>query len=153
VGYLLKSMPPEDILAGVRPAARGQTTLAPALVRRLLSDHVSGRLQADPRLQRLNARETEVLRHVAAGRSNAEIASALFVGEGTVKTHVAGILHKLGLRDRVQAAVAAYELGLVRPRQKRSRQVGHGEVGADGLDPGIGDEQVDDVAAAAPARP
>ena len=109
-GYLLKSMPPEQIRAGVRAAAEGQTTLAPDLVDRLLRDYTER-----AGLDRLTPRETDVLREIAAGRSNAEIAALLYLSEGTVKTHVAGILHKLGLRDRTQAAVAAYELGLVRP--------------------------------------
>ena len=114
-GYLLKSMPPEQIRAGVRAAAEGQTTLAPDLVDRLLRDYTERRPARSAELDRLTPRETDVLREIAAGRSNAEIAALLYLSEGTVKTHVAGILHKLGLRDRTQAAVAAYELGLVRP--------------------------------------
>lgn len=114
-GYLLKSMRPEDIRAGVRAAARGDTPLAPSLVDRLLKEYAGRRVTADARLQRLTDREAAVLRQVALGRSNAEIATALFVSEGTVKTHVAAILRKLDLRDRTQAAVAAYELGFVRP--------------------------------------
>lgn len=114
-GYLLKSMPPETIRSSVRAAADGQTTLAPALLERLLKDYADRRPPASPALARLTERETDVLRELAAGRSNLEIAGALHVSEGTVKTHVAAILRKLELRDRTQAAVAAYELGLVRP--------------------------------------
>jgi DNA-binding NarL/FixJ family response regulator len=114
-GYLLKSMPPEDIVAGVVAAARGQTVLAPALVERLLAQHVRSRVPTSPMIDSLTAREIDVLRLIAVGLSNLEIADTLFVSEGTVKTHVASILRKLAVRDRVQAAIAAYELGLVRP--------------------------------------
>jgi DNA-binding NarL/FixJ family response regulator len=114
-GYLLKSMPPERIRAAVHDAARGELTVAPALVERLLLEYAERRVPADPRLAALTDRESTVLAEIARGRSNAEIAGRLFVSEGTVKTHVAAVLRKLGLRDRTQAAVAAYELGLVRP--------------------------------------
>jgi len=114
-GYLLKSMPPEDIRAAVRSAAGGQTAVAPVLVDRLLREYSGLRTDRSPLLDRLTERETDVLRQVATGRSNAEIGLALYLGEGTVKTHVASVLRKLGVRDRTQAAVAAYELGLVRP--------------------------------------
>lgn len=114
-GYLLKSMPPEEIRTAVHNAAAGQTTVAPPLVERLLREYADRRVDPSPVLERLTQRETEVLREVAAGRSNAEIAGLLYVGEGTVKTHVAALLRKLDVRDRTQAAVAAYELGLVRP--------------------------------------
>lgn len=114
-GYLLKSMPPADIRAGIHAVDRGETSLAPLLVKRLLSEYAERRVDRDPALDRLTERESDVLRQVARGRSNVEIADALFVSEGTVKTHVAAILRKLQLRDRTQAAVAAYELGLVRP--------------------------------------
>lgn len=114
-GYLLKSMPPEDIRAAVRMAASGQTAVASQLVDRLLHEYAEGRTTRSPVLDRLTERETDVLREVAAGRSNTEIAARLFVSEGTVKTHIAAVLRKLGVRNRTQAAVAAYELGLVRP--------------------------------------
>lgn len=114
-GYLLKSMTPADIRAAVRAAAQGQTAVAPELVDRLLREHTGRHAAPSPLLGRLTERETQVLRQVAAGRSNAEIARRLYVGEGTVKTHVAAILRKLEVRDRTQAAAAAYELGLVRP--------------------------------------
>jgi DNA-binding NarL/FixJ family response regulator len=114
-GYLLKSMPPEEIRAAVRTAASGQPAVAPQLVERLLRDYAERRPSRSPILDRLTERETDVLREVAAGRSNVEIAARLFVSEGTVKTHIAAVLRKLNVRDRTQAAVAAYELGLVRP--------------------------------------
>lgn len=114
-GFLLKDMPGEDIVAAVRQAARGaDALLAPALTRRLIDRYTSERPRASaPALDRLTARELDVLRLVARGLSNAEIAAELFIGETTVKTHVARILMKLGLRDRVQAVVLAYESGLV----------------------------------------
>ncbi|MGC0250672.1 response regulator [Pseudactinotalea sp. Z1748] len=115
VGYLLKSMPPEQIRHAVRSAADGQMALAPELVDRLAREYAARRVAPATALQRLTERETQVLREIAQGRSNLEIASSLYLGEGTVKTHVAAVLRKLELRDRTQAAVAAYELGLVRP--------------------------------------
>lgn len=114
-GYLLKSMPPDQIRAGVHAAAEGSTTLAPDLTARLLRDFVDRQVPPSPLLDRLTQREREVLVEIAAGRTNAEIAARLFVSEGTVKTHVGAILHKLAVRDRTAAVVAAYELGLVRP--------------------------------------
>ncbi len=114
-GYLLKSMPPDDIRSAVRAAARGETALAPHLVERLLREYADSRPPRSPVLDRLTERETTVLREVASGLSNAEIGTRLHVSEGTVKTHVAAILRKLEVRDRTQAVVAAYELGLVRP--------------------------------------
>ena len=113
-GFLLKDMPGEDIAAAVRQAARGaDALLAPALTRRLVDRFTSDRPQArTPALDRLTARELDVLHLVARGLSNAEIAAELFIGETTVKTHVARVLMKLGLRDRVQAVVVAYEAGL-----------------------------------------
>lgn len=119
IGYLLKSMPPADIRAAIRSAARGNTTLAPVLVERLVHEYAGRVVDPSPVLSRLTDRETDVLREIANGLSNAEIGAKLFVSEGTVKTHVAAILRKLGLRDRTQAAVAAYELGLMRPGAQR----------------------------------
>lgn len=115
-GYLLKSMAPGDIRSAVRAAAQGQTAVAPELVERLLQEHAQRQVPRSSLLEQLTERETDVLREMAAGLSNMEIARKLYVGEGTVKTHVAAVLRKLGVRDRTQAAVAAYELGLVRPR-------------------------------------
>lgn len=114
-GYLLKSMPPEDIRRAVHEAAEGRTSLAPVLLDGLLREYADRRVEPSPLLDRLTERETAVLRQIATGRNNSEIAGSLFVSEGTVKTHVAAVLRKLGVRDRTQAAVAAYELGLVRP--------------------------------------
>jgi DNA-binding NarL/FixJ family response regulator len=117
-GFLLKSMPREQLVAAVRTATSGDSLLAPALLRRLLDDFVrrSGAGTAPVRgIAELTPREEEVLRLIARGLSNAEIAERLVLGEGTVKTHVARVLAKLGVRDRVQAVVAAYESGLVRP--------------------------------------
>ena len=114
-GYLLKSMPPDQIRHAVRAAADGQTALAPALLDRLVREYAVHRIEPAAVLQQLTERETEVLRAIAQGLSNQEIGARLFVSEGTVKTHVAAILRKLALRDRTQAAVAAYELGLMRP--------------------------------------
>jgi DNA-binding NarL/FixJ family response regulator len=115
-GFLLKDVPREQLVAGVRAAARGEELLAPSVTRRLIEEFTrSGRLPPPPGYEQLTEREREVLQLVARGRSNAEIAGELFVSLETVKTHVARILAKLGLRDRVQAVVAAYESGLVRP--------------------------------------
>ena len=114
-GYLLKSMPPDQIRSAVVAAADCQTALAPTLVDRLVREYTGRRVVPGALLARLTERETDVLREIASGRSNQEIAGALYVSEGTVKTHVASILRKLELRDRTQAAVAAYELGLIRP--------------------------------------
>lgn len=118
-GYLLKSMVPDEIRAAVHTVARGETSLAPLLARRLLQEYAERHASPDPRLHRLTGRERDVLREIARGRSNAEIGQLLFVSEGTVKTHVAAILRKLDVRDRTQAAVAAYDMGLVRPRSTR----------------------------------
>ena len=117
-GFLLKSMPREQLVSAVRAATSGDSLLAPVLLRRLLDDFVGRaghRPVTVPGLEQLTPREEEVLRLLARGLSNAEIAGTLFLGEGTVKTHVARVLAKLGVRDRVQAVVAAYESGLVRP--------------------------------------
>ena len=115
-GFLLKDMAAEDIVAAIRQAARGvDALLAPALTRRLVDRFARDRPRTSaPELDRLTDRELEVLRLVARGLSNAEIAAELYIGETTVKTHVARVLMKLGLRDRVQAVVVAYEAGVVR---------------------------------------
>jgi DNA-binding NarL/FixJ family response regulator len=118
-GFLLKDTPPEHLVAAIHVIAQGDALLSPSITRRVISEFVKGtgpKPQAQfPRLQDLTARELEVLTLIARGLSNAEIARSLFVSETTVKTHVARILMKLGLRDRVQAVVLAYEAGVVTP--------------------------------------
>ena len=116
-GFLLKNVPPEELVAAIHVIATGDAVVAPRITRRLL-DRFAGRLvpaAEAPALRGLTEREHEVLLHVAQGLSNAEIATRLVVSEATVKTHVGRILAKLGLRDRVQAVVLAYESGLVKP--------------------------------------
>ena len=116
-GFLLKDMSGEDIVTAVRQAARGSDALlAPAVTRRLIQRFAGTRPVAPPSAAQLNTlttREMDVLRQVARGMSNAEIAACLFIAETTVKTHVARLLMKLGLRDRLQAVIFAYESGLV----------------------------------------
>jgi DNA-binding NarL/FixJ family response regulator len=118
-GFLLKDTPPEQLVNAIEVVARGEALLSPSITRRVISEFVKGtgpKPQAQfPRLEDLTARELEVLQAIARGLSNAEIARELFVSETTVKTHVARILMKLGLRDRVQAVVLAYEAGVVQP--------------------------------------
>ena len=118
-GFLLKDTPPEQLVAAIEVISQGEALLSPTITRRVISEFVKGtgpKPQAQfPRLQDLTAREREVLTLIARGLSNAEIAKTLFVSETTVKTHVARILMKLGLRDRVQAVVLAYESGIVQP--------------------------------------
>ncbi len=115
-GFLLKDAPSDQLVNGVRAVDRGEELLAPAITRRLIEEFTRvGRQGPPPGYELLTEREAEVLVLVARGRSNAEIATELFVSIQTVKTHVARVLAKLGLRDRVQAVVLAYERGLVRP--------------------------------------
>jgi DNA-binding NarL/FixJ family response regulator len=117
-GFLLKDVPSDQLVAAIRTVARGDALLAPALTRRLIEHFVSHPPPdaARPRgLNDLTRREIEVLTLLARGLSNAEIANVLFLGEATVKTHIGRVLAKLGLRDRVQAVVYAYENGLVHP--------------------------------------
>jgi DNA-binding NarL/FixJ family response regulator len=115
-GFLLKDVPPEQLVSGIRAVAQGDALLAPSVTRRVIEEFVRrppGSVQAmPPEVAELTPRELEVLRLVAKGQSNAEIAKELFVSETTVKTHVAHLLTKLGVRDRVQAVVLAYECGL-----------------------------------------
>ncbi|MBM7503735.1 response regulator [Agromyces aurantiacus] len=117
-GFLLKDAVPDEVVAAVRVIAAGDALLAPSVTRRLIEE--VARQAPPPRvdehlLASLTAREREVLVLIARGRSNQEIAAALFIAEQTVKTHVGKILAKLGLRDRVHAVVFAYDVGLVRP--------------------------------------
>ena len=116
-GFLLKDAPREQLVAAVRTVARGEALLAPAITQRLIERFVARPSPGDaaPALADLSGRELEVLRLVARGLSNAEIADELIVSQATVKTHVAHILEKLDLRDRVQAVVFAYETGVVEP--------------------------------------
>ena len=115
-GFLLKTVSPEELVGAVRAVHAGEALLAPTVTRRLIERFVmSPRPAEDERLQGLTDRERDVLRLVAQGLSNAEIAAELFVSHGTVKTHVGRILTKLDLRDRVQAVVLGYEAGLIRP--------------------------------------
>lgn len=121
-GFLLKDVPPEQLVAGIRAVASGDALLAPSVTRRVIEEFVR-RPPASVRtlpskLADLTARELEVMRLIARGLSNAEIATELFVSETTIKTHVAHVLMKLGLRDRVQAVVLAYESGLVEPGEE-----------------------------------
>ncbi len=117
-GFLLKDAPPADLVEAVRVVARGDALLAPSVTRRLIERFVARPVTPVPptgALDGLTQREREVLTEVARGRSNQEIASALFIAEQTVKTHVSRVLGKLALRDRAQAVVVAYESGLVVP--------------------------------------
>ena len=118
-GFLLKDVPPEQLVAGIRAVVNGDALLAPSVTRRVIEEFVrhppDSVRTAAPELGELTAREHEVLKLIARGFSNAEIAKELFVSETTVKTHVAHVLMKLKLRDRVQAVVFAYESGLVLP--------------------------------------
>jgi DNA-binding NarL/FixJ family response regulator len=119
-GFLLKDVPPEQLADGIRVVAGGDALLAPSITRRLIQEFATARPAAGPPpkgLDELTARELEVFRLVARGLSNAEIAAELIVSETTVKTHVARMLMKLGIRDRVQAVVLAYEAGIAVPGQ------------------------------------
>jgi DNA-binding NarL/FixJ family response regulator len=115
-GFLLKDVEPEELVTAVRVVAAGDALLAPAVTKRLLERYARVPEERPPKsLADLTSRELETLRLLAGGCSNAEIAQELVVTEATVKTHVSSILRKLGVRDRVQAVVAAYDAGLVRP--------------------------------------
>jgi DNA-binding NarL/FixJ family response regulator len=120
-GFLLKDVPPEELADAVRLVAAGDAVLQPSVTRRVVEAFASGRADLvsppDETLGELTERELEVFKLLAAAKSNAEIAVALTISEATAKTHVAHILSKLDLRDRAQAVVRAYELGLVRPRK------------------------------------
>jgi DNA-binding NarL/FixJ family response regulator len=117
-GFMLKDAPPEELLAAVEVVARGDALIAPAVTRSVIEEFVRRSPAAappPPAVEELTEREREVLELLARGLSNAEIAERLVVSAGTVKTHVAHVLAKLGLRDRVQAVILAYESGLVTP--------------------------------------
>ncbi len=116
-GFILKNAPPEDLVVAVRVVSEGNALLAPSVTRRIIDEFVHQPVTRSRSndLERLTERELEVLRLLAIGNTNSEIASELFVGEATVKTHVSNLFTKLDLRDRVQAVVFAYENGLVQP--------------------------------------
>lgn len=116
-GFLLKDAPPDQLIAALHAAAAGDALIAPSITRRLIDEFARRPRPGDAgaAVESLTARERDVLRHLARGLSNAEIAGTMYLGEATVKTHVGNVFAKLGLRDRVQAVVYAYEHGLVRP--------------------------------------
>ncbi len=118
-GFLLKDTPPEQLVDAIHVVASGDALLSPVITRRVIEEFVrhppDSMRKPSPELEELTARELEILRYIARGLSNAEIAKAAFVSETTVKTHVAHVLMKLRLRDRVQAVVFAYENGVVAP--------------------------------------
>ncbi len=116
-GFLLKDVRRDDLVHAVRVVAAGESLLAPSVARRLIEEYTAARVRAPAlpveRLEVLTARERETLLHLGRGLSNAEIAAALVVSEHTVKSHVGNVLAKLGLRDRIQAVICAYETGLI----------------------------------------
>ena len=127
-GFLLKDVRPAELVAAIRTVAAGDAVISPRVTRRLLEEYTrvlplsaSQMQERYPQLSALTEREREVLIAVARGLSNAEIAASLFVSEATVKSHVGRILAKLGLRDRVQVVVLAYEAGLIRPGAESAR--------------------------------
>ena len=116
-GFLLKNATPEDLVAGIRVVANGNALLAPSVTRRVIARFAQ---QPKPRdytnsLSKLTSREVDIMKFVARGKTNAEIAQELFIGETTVRTHVSNLLSKLDLRDRVQIVVFAYESGIIQP--------------------------------------
>jgi DNA-binding NarL/FixJ family response regulator len=121
-GFLLKASPPEELVAAIRAAYAGNALVEPKMTKRLLDEFARGPQRADPgqipdRFSELTEREVDVLREVVRGLSNSEIGDRLYISETTVKTHVNHILTKLGVRDRIQAVVLAYDHGLVEPGQ------------------------------------
>jgi len=119
-GFILKNAPPEDLVKAIRVVAEGDALLAPSVTRRIIAEFAKKPMTKtyEEEMKRLTEREIEVLRLVARGKTNEEIASELIIGESTVKTHVSKLLTKLDLRDRVQAVVFAYEGGLVQSGSK-----------------------------------
>jgi DNA-binding NarL/FixJ family response regulator len=120
-GFLLKNAPSEELVHAVRVVAAGDALLAPSVTRKVIEGFIRrpASRSNEVELQRLTERETEILQLLATGKSNSELAAHLFVGEGTIKTHVSSVLTKLGLRDRMQAVIFAYESGLIEPGQHR----------------------------------
>jgi DNA-binding NarL/FixJ family response regulator len=125
-GFLLKDVTAAQLVEGVRVIAAGEALLAPTVTRRLLEQFSSnlpgGEQQTPPSLSSLTRREREILTLLASGLSNAELGARLFLSEPTIKTHLSSIFRKLGVRDRVQAVIAAYDTGLVEPALKTARQ-------------------------------
>jgi DNA-binding NarL/FixJ family response regulator len=124
-GFLLKSAPPEELLYAIRCVHKGDSVVAPSTTRRLIGRFLPHLPAADgppPDLAELTAREREVLASVGSGLSNTEIAALLCISEATVKTHVGHIMAKLGLRDRIQTVVYAYETGLITPQGRQAAQ-------------------------------
>jgi DNA-binding NarL/FixJ family response regulator len=119
-GFMLKNAAPEELVHAVRVVAAGDALLAPSITRRVIAEYSqrAAPRKNDAALDQLTERELEVLRLLATGKSNAELATHLYLGEGTIKTHVSHLLGKLGLRDRVQAVVFAYESGVVEPGER-----------------------------------
>ncbi len=122
-GFLLKDVPAHQLTAGIRTVGEGDALLAPSITRRLIEEFAVSRTPIDPApgLDELTPRELEVFRLLATGKTNGEIAAELIIGETTIKTHVTRILMKLGVRDRVQAVVLAYETGLVTPSHRTGK--------------------------------
>jgi DNA-binding NarL/FixJ family response regulator len=125
-GFLLKASPPEELVAAIRAAQDGNALVEPKMTKRLLEEFARGPGQPEPgyvpeRFSELTEREVDVLREIVRGASNAEIAERLYISETTVKTHVNHILNKLGVRDRIQAVVLAYDHGLVEPGSSRAQ--------------------------------
>jgi DNA-binding NarL/FixJ family response regulator len=120
-GFLLKNAPSDELVHAVRVVAAGDALLAPSVTRKVIEGFIRrpAARRNDVELGRLTERETEILRLLATGKSNSELATHLFVGEGTIKTHVSSVLTKLGLRDRMQAVIFAYESGLIEPGQQQ----------------------------------
>jgi DNA-binding NarL/FixJ family response regulator len=116
-GFILKNAPPEDLVTAVRVVAEGNSLLAPSVTRRIIAEFAQRPVRplVKNEVEHLTEREIEVLKLIAKGHTNAEIANELVVSEATIKTHVSNLLTKLGLRDRVQAVVYAYESGLIQP--------------------------------------
>jgi DNA-binding NarL/FixJ family response regulator len=120
-GFVLKDIPPEELVVAVRTVAEGGALLAPAITRRLIgrfAGQLGARKDIADRLERLTGREREVLQALAGGLNNQEISEALFIGPATVKSHISSLLSKLGLRDRAQAVVFAYESGLAKAGER-----------------------------------
>ena len=116
-GFILKNAPPEDLVEAVRVITEGNALLAPSVTRRIINEFAQRppRTNFKDNLKQLTEREIEVMKLIAKGKNNSEIAADLFVSEATVKTHISNLLNKLDLRDRVQAVVYAYESGLIQP--------------------------------------